>query len=139
MTEEQQKLKYVFIPPYDKPSKICLQESEMPEKLLNRPCEGCCTYESESLAWYPWGPEKYNCRLCAKCWQYWKKYGGLQLPQTTRKNILSSRGDGKVIRSTIQCKVGRNYNFISKLKILKKKYMSLLKAKNSVKTVSLYI
>ena len=40
MTEEQQKLKYVFIPPYDKPSKICLQESEMSEKLLNRPCEG---------------------------------------------------------------------------------------------------
>ena len=66
MTEEQQKLKYVFIPPYDKPSKICYQESSMPEKLLNRPCEGCCTYESENGVWYPWGPEKYHCRLCAK-------------------------------------------------------------------------
>ena len=43
---------------------------------------------------YPWGPERYNCRLCGICWSYWKKYGGLQLPHTTRKNILSR--DGKV-------------------------------------------
>ena len=48
MTEKEQKLKNVFIPPYNKPSKLCLQESEMPEKLLNRPCEGCCTYESQN-------------------------------------------------------------------------------------------
>ena len=48
MTEKEQKLKNVFIPPYNKPSKLCLKENEMPEKLLNRPCEGCCTYESAS-------------------------------------------------------------------------------------------
>jgi len=96
MTEKEQKLKNVFIPPYNKPSKLCLKENEMPEKLLNRPCEGCCTYESAS--WYPWGPERYNCRLCGICWSYWKKYGGLQLPHTTRKNILSR--DGKTFRNS---------------------------------------
>ena len=48
MTEKEQKLKNVFIPPYTKASKLCMQESEMSEKLTKRPCEGCCTYESPS-------------------------------------------------------------------------------------------
>lgn len=96
MTEKEQKLKNVFIPPYTKASKLCMQESEMSEKLTKRPCESCCTYESPS--WYPWGPNTMNCRLCVNCWKYWKKYGGLMLPASTRKNILVQRGDGKTFR-----------------------------------------
>ena len=46
---------------------------------------------------YPWGPNTMNCRLCVNCWKYWKKYGGLMLPASTRKNILVNRGDGKVL------------------------------------------
>jgi hypothetical protein len=60
MTEEQQKLKFVFIPPYDKPSKMCKHENQMDEKARTRPCEGCCTFESEDKLWFPWGPERYH-------------------------------------------------------------------------------
>lgn len=88
MTEEQQKLKFVFIPPYDKPSKMCKHENQMDEKARTRPCEGCCTFESEDKLWFPWGPERYHSWLCSKCWRYWKKYGGLQLPKSTRRRIM---------------------------------------------------
>uniref|UniRef100_A0A8P4KB93 Metastasis associated 1 n=1 Tax=Dicentrarchus labrax TaxID=13489 RepID=A0A8P4KB93_DICLA len=30
--------------------------------------------------WYSWGPPNMQCRLCASCWTYWKKYGGLKMP-----------------------------------------------------------
>ena len=60
---------------------------------------------------YPWGPNTMNCRLCVNCWKYWKKYGGLMLPASTRKNILVNRGDGKVLffkvlssfKNTVNC------------------------------------
>ena len=34
----------------------------------------------QSPQWYAWGPPNMQCRLCASCWIYWKKYGGLKTP-----------------------------------------------------------
>nr|XP_061825168.1 metastasis-associated protein MTA1-like [Nerophis lumbriciformis]XP_061825170.1 metastasis-associated protein MTA1-like [Nerophis lumbriciformis] len=45
---------------------------------LARACESC--YSSSSYQWYSWGPPNMQCRLCATCWTYWKKYGGLKMP-----------------------------------------------------------
>ncbi|OWK50996.1 Metastasis-associated protein MTA2 [Lonchura striata] len=58
-------------------------------------CESCHT--SQSPQWYAWGPPNMQCRLCASCWIYWKKYGGLKTPTqlegVTRSASLSqSRG-----------------------------------------------
>ena len=58
-----------------------------------------------SILRYPWGPNTMNCRLCVNCWKYWKKYGGLMLPASTRKNILVNRGDGKVLFKLSQLKI----------------------------------
>ena len=35
---------------------------------------------AQSPQWYAWGPPNMQCRLCASCWNYWKKYGGLKTP-----------------------------------------------------------
>lgn len=35
---------------------------------------------TSSYQWYSWGPTNMQCRLCASCWTYWKKYGGLKMP-----------------------------------------------------------
>lgn len=43
-----------------------------------RACESC--YTTYSYQWYSWGPPNMQCRLCASCWTYWKKYGGLRMP-----------------------------------------------------------
>lgn len=40
----------------------------------------CVCLGSSSYQWYSWGPPNMQCRLCASCWTYWKKYGGLKLP-----------------------------------------------------------
>uniref|UniRef100_A0AAZ3RQA8 Metastasis associated 1 n=1 Tax=Oncorhynchus tshawytscha TaxID=74940 RepID=A0AAZ3RQA8_ONCTS len=45
---------------------------------LGRACESC--YTISSYQWYSWGPPNMQCRLCASCWTYWKKYGGLKMP-----------------------------------------------------------
>ena len=51
---------------------------------------------SQSSQWYAWGPVHMQCRLCANCWTYWKKYGGLKMP--TRLGRLmgedGTMGDG---------------------------------------------
>ncbi|MGH0169316.1 UNVERIFIED_CONTAM: hypothetical protein FKN15_065505 [Acipenser sinensis] len=41
-----------------------------------------CNYVAAtySYQWYSWGPPNMQCRLCASCWTYWKKYGGLRMP-----------------------------------------------------------
>ncbi|XP_041122285.1 metastasis-associated protein MTA1-like isoform X3 [Polyodon spathula] len=45
---------------------------------VGRACESC--YTTYSYQWYSWGPPNMQCRLCASCWTYWKKYGGLRMP-----------------------------------------------------------
>ena len=39
----------------------------------------CCA-ATLSSQWFTWGPVQMQCRLCAACWTYWKKYGGLKMP-----------------------------------------------------------
>uniref|UniRef100_A0A8C7G9F2 Metastasis associated 1 family, member 2 n=1 Tax=Oncorhynchus kisutch TaxID=8019 RepID=A0A8C7G9F2_ONCKI len=83
--EADSKLKQVYIPTYTKPN---------PNQIMapgNKPgmngaagfqkglsCESCRT--AQSAQWYAWGPPNMQCRLCASCWIYWKKYGGLKTP-----------------------------------------------------------
>jgi len=76
--EAENKLKQVYIPPYKATT------SQM--KAINgdhgtKACEGCnCT---SSYQWYNWGPLQVGSRLCSSCWNYWKKYGGLKLAQSS--------------------------------------------------------
>uniref|UniRef100_A0A8C6PI29 Metastasis associated 1 n=1 Tax=Nothobranchius furzeri TaxID=105023 RepID=A0A8C6PI29_NOTFU len=96
--EAESKLKQVYIPNYNKPNPNQLSNNVKPTLLngtagggnsvppgpagqtpgLGRACESC--YTSSSYQWYSWGPPNMQCRLCASCWTYWKKYGGLKMP-----------------------------------------------------------
>uniref|UniRef100_A0A674DTY0 Metastasis associated 1 family, member 2 n=1 Tax=Salmo trutta TaxID=8032 RepID=A0A674DTY0_SALTR len=85
--EADSKLKQVYIPTYTKPN---------PNQIMapgNKPgmngaagfqkglsCESCHSEYTCSAQWYAWGPPNMQCRLCASCWIYWKKYGGLKTP-----------------------------------------------------------
>ncbi|XP_006809358.1 metastasis-associated protein MTA2-like [Neolamprologus brichardi] len=83
--EADSKLKQVYIPTYTKPnpnqimvpsSKPGMNGAAGFQKGLS--CESCHT--AQSPQWYAWGPPNMQCRLCASCWIYWKKYGGLKTP-----------------------------------------------------------
>nr|XP_061798086.1 metastasis-associated protein MTA1-like [Nerophis lumbriciformis] len=101
--EAESKLKQVYIPNYNKPNPNQLSSNNpKPVALVNgasgavvpgqpgqtvpgqnppllaRACESC--YINSSYQWYSWGPPNMQCRLCAACWTYWKKYGGLKMP-----------------------------------------------------------
>ncbi|XP_039219045.1 metastasis-associated protein MTA2 isoform X2 [Crotalus tigris] len=82
--EADSKLKQVYIPTYTKPnpnqiisvgSKPGMNGAGFQKGLT---CESCHT--TQSAQWYAWGPPNMQCRLCASCWIYWKKYGGLKTP-----------------------------------------------------------
>ncbi|XP_069464575.1 metastasis-associated protein MTA3 isoform X2 [Ambystoma mexicanum] len=100
--EAESKLKQVYIPTYNKPNpnqlssnngKPCAMNGAIgpPYQAQNasvgRACESC--YTNQSHQWYSWGPPNMQCRLCASCWIYWKKYGGLKMPTTTEEEKLS--------------------------------------------------
>uniref|UniRef100_A0A6Q2Z0E7 Metastasis associated 1 n=1 Tax=Esox lucius TaxID=8010 RepID=A0A6Q2Z0E7_ESOLU len=92
--EAESKLKQVYIPNYNKPNPnqlsgnigagvvagapgvVPIPPGQTPG--LGRACESC--YTTSSYQWYSWGPPNMQCRLCASCWTYWKKYGGLKMP-----------------------------------------------------------
>ncbi|XP_039597747.1 metastasis-associated protein MTA1 isoform X2 [Polypterus senegalus] len=101
--EAESKLKQVYIPNYNKPNPNQLNVNSVKPSLVNgagttagvppsstgpglpgqnavigRACESC--YTTYSYQWYSWGPPNMQCRLCASCWTYWKKYGGLKMP-----------------------------------------------------------
>ncbi|XP_072555166.1 metastasis-associated protein MTA1 isoform X2 [Paramormyrops kingsleyae] len=92
--EAESKLKQVYIPNYNKPTPNQLNVNNVKPGLVNgagaalgapgqtaalgRACESC--YTNSSYQWYSWGPPNLQCRLCASCWTYWKKYGGLKMP-----------------------------------------------------------
>nr|XP_020463642.1 metastasis-associated protein MTA1 [Monopterus albus] len=95
--EAESKLKQVYIPNYNKPNPNQLSNNVKTTLVngaagagtpgapgsaqtpgLGRACESC--YTSSSYQWYSWGPPNMQCRLCASCWTYWKKYGGLKMP-----------------------------------------------------------
>ncbi|KAM5129748.1 metastasis-associated protein MTA1 isoform 3-T3 [Mantella aurantiaca] len=88
--EAESKLKQVYIPNYNKPNPNQINANNIKPAVVNgtvvqgpnvgagRACESC--YTTQSYQWYSWGPPNMQCRLCASCWAYWKKYGGLKMP-----------------------------------------------------------
>ncbi|XP_069585242.1 metastasis-associated protein MTA1 isoform X6 [Ranitomeya imitator] len=87
--EAESKLKQVYIPNYNKPNPNQINANSIKPAVVNgtvvqgqnlsgRACESC--YTAQSYQWYSWGPPNMQCRLCASCWAYWKKYGGLKMP-----------------------------------------------------------
>ncbi|XP_005158917.1 metastasis-associated protein MTA1 isoform X1 [Danio rerio] len=94
--EAESKLKQVYIPNYNKPNPNQLSVNSVKPGLVNgagalpgapgqpvglgRACESCYSESTSSYQWYSWGPPNMQCRLCASCWTYWKKYGGLKMP-----------------------------------------------------------
>ncbi|XP_036286226.2 metastasis-associated protein MTA1 isoform X1 [Pipistrellus kuhlii] len=88
--EAESKLKQVYIPNYNKPNPNQISVNSAKAGVVNgagapgqtpgagRACESC--YTAQSYQWYSWGPPTMQCRLCASCWTYWKKYGGLKMP-----------------------------------------------------------
>uniref|UniRef100_A0A674DSK3 Metastasis associated 1 family, member 2 n=1 Tax=Salmo trutta TaxID=8032 RepID=A0A674DSK3_SALTR len=107
--EADSKLKQVYIPTYTKPN---------PNQIMapgNKPgmngaagfqkglsCESCHT--AQSAQWYAWGPPNMQCRLCASCWIYWKKYGGLKTPTQLEgaARSVSSTPRGHMTRQEVQ-------------------------------------
>ncbi|XP_060042922.1 metastasis-associated protein MTA3 isoform X3 [Erinaceus europaeus] len=97
--EAESKLKQVYIPTY-KPTVNIVTGTGPPKPgvngavggfpvsspLLGRACESC--FATQSHQWYSWGPPNMQCRLCATCWLYWKKYGGLKMPTQTEDEKL---------------------------------------------------
>uniref|UniRef100_A0A8C5ASU8 Metastasis associated 1 family, member 2 n=1 Tax=Gadus morhua TaxID=8049 RepID=A0A8C5ASU8_GADMO len=84
--EADSKLKQVYIPTYTKPNPNQIMAPGSKPGMNGAPagfqkglsCESCHT--AQSPQWYAWGPPNMQCRLCASCWIYWKKYGGLKTP-----------------------------------------------------------
>ncbi|KAJ8369343.1 hypothetical protein SKAU_G00093710 [Synaphobranchus kaupii] len=88
--EAESRLKQVYIPNYNKPNPNQISTSNSKAGLVNGTgsqsqtgsagwvCESC--YSIQCYQWYSWGPPNMQCRLCASCWNYWKKYGGLKMP-----------------------------------------------------------
>uniref|UniRef100_G3PBB6 Metastasis associated 1 n=1 Tax=Gasterosteus aculeatus aculeatus TaxID=481459 RepID=G3PBB6_GASAC len=85
--EAESKLKQVYIPNYNKPNPNQLSNIVKPA-LVNgaavagapAPAVQAPAVQASSYQWYSWGPPNMQCRLCASCWNYWKKYGGLKMP-----------------------------------------------------------
>uniref|UniRef100_A0A671XJG2 Metastasis associated 1 family, member 2 n=1 Tax=Sparus aurata TaxID=8175 RepID=A0A671XJG2_SPAAU len=105
--EADSKLKQVYIPTYTKPnpnqimvpgSKPGMNGAAGFQKGLS--CESCHT--AQSPQWYAWGPPNMQCRLCASCWNYWKKYGGLKTPTHLINPQQSSGPRGHMTRQEVQ-------------------------------------
>uniref|UniRef100_A0A672J9F4 Metastasis associated 1 n=1 Tax=Salarias fasciatus TaxID=181472 RepID=A0A672J9F4_SALFA len=97
--EAESKLKQVYIPNYNKPNPNQLSNNVKPA-LVNGAAGAAAAAATATTAaaaaavpgppgsvptpgsyqWYSWGPPNMQCRLCASCWTYWKKYGGLKMP-----------------------------------------------------------
>ncbi|XP_028928096.1 metastasis-associated protein MTA3 isoform X2 [Ornithorhynchus anatinus] len=113
--EAESKLKQVYIPSYNKPNPNQIASGSTKPGSVNgaagppgppqnplagRACESC--YTTQSHQWYSWGPPNMQCRLCATCWLYWKKYGGLKMPTQTEEERLSPNPttEGTPVRNT---------------------------------------
>ncbi|XP_069501294.1 metastasis-associated protein MTA2 isoform X1 [Ambystoma mexicanum] len=107
--EADSKLKQVYIPTYTKPnpnqiisagSKPGMNGAGFQKGLT---CESCHT--TQSAQWYAWGPPNMQCRLCASCWIYWKKYGGLKTPtqlEGVTRSITEPHSRGHISRPEAQ-------------------------------------
>jgi len=43
---------------------------------------------TSSLQWYQWSTAQPHTRLCAECWSYYKKLGGVKYPKKSGKNFF---------------------------------------------------
>jgi len=75
LAEQENKLKQVFIPNYNKAHQCLITKPQNDSK----PCESCGT--ASSAQWYQWNVSQPNARLCGECWAYYKKLGGLKYPK----------------------------------------------------------
>ncbi|XP_023699247.1 metastasis-associated protein MTA2-like [Paramormyrops kingsleyae] len=96
--EADSKLKQVYIPTYTKPNpnQILVPGSKPGSNgttgfQKGHSCESC--HSAHSQQWYAWGPPSMQCRLCASCWVYWKKYGGLKTPTQLEGAVRGSSDD----------------------------------------------
>uniref|UniRef100_A0A8D3BSX7 Metastasis associated 1 family, member 2 n=1 Tax=Scophthalmus maximus TaxID=52904 RepID=A0A8D3BSX7_SCOMX len=81
--EADSKLKQVYIPTYTKPNPNQIMSVYLrTQTALSHPA-------AQSPQWYAWGPPNMQCRLCASCWIYWKKYGGLKTPTQNKPRPFS--------------------------------------------------
>lgn len=62
---------------------------------------------TQSYQWYSWGPPNMQCRLCASCWTYWKKYGGLKMPTRLDGERPGPNRSNMVSRSPPPCPSAR--------------------------------
>ncbi|CAF1055358.1 unnamed protein product [Adineta steineri] len=76
LAEQENKLKQVFIPNYNKAHQCLLPQRPQAE---NKPCESCGN--TSSTQWYQWNTAQPHTRLCSECWSYYKKSGGLKYPK----------------------------------------------------------
>ncbi|UJR13377.1 hypothetical protein I4U23_000394 [Adineta vaga] len=76
LAEQENKLKQVFIPNYNKAHQCLLPQRPQNE---SKPCESCGS--TSSAQWYQWSTAQPHTRLCAECWTYYKKLGGLKYPK----------------------------------------------------------
>ncbi|CAF1150918.1 unnamed protein product [Adineta ricciae] len=74
--EQENKLKQVFIPNYNKAHQCLLSQRPQNE---NKPCESCGN--TSSTQWYQYNTAQPHTRLCSECWTYYKKAGGLKFPK----------------------------------------------------------
>ncbi|KAI1720510.1 BAH domain-containing protein [Ditylenchus destructor] len=80
VAEQENKLKQVYIPSYNKANPNLVGPPNNTEEMIKStpPCESCKA--DESTQWYAWGPAHMQLRLCNACWIVWKKRGGLKTP-----------------------------------------------------------
>lgn len=88
--EAESKLKQVYIPNYNKPNPAAITNPKGSDLLSSgKSCESC--FATATSQWYAWGPLHMQCRLCAQCWTYWKKCGGLKMPTRLDYNFAVER------------------------------------------------
>lgn len=92
--EQENKLKQVYIPNYNKPSINLINSAQTPSECVKSsfPCEGCNIIEA--YQWYLWGPAN-QLRLCGDCWNIWKKRGGLTSPHELDTFDLEGLNEGR--------------------------------------------
>nr|DBA17264.1 TPA: hypothetical protein GDO54_002739 [Pyxicephalus adspersus] len=136
--EADSKLKQVYIPTYTKPnpnqiisvgSKPGLNGAGFQKGLT---CESCHT--TVSAQWYAWGPPNMQCRLCASCWIYWKKYGGLKTPTQLEG---AARNIGVSAQAPLKPKTPRGTKTpINRNQLTQSRSLSVLPTKRAFEAVS---
>lgn len=106
LAEQENKLKQVYIPNYNKPNPNLVGSVNTTNEPINIGCvcESCKT--ESSINWFSWGPAHLSLRLCNDCWISWKKHGGLKKPHEFEAYDLDGSADMTVTRS------GQNRNAV---------------------------